>query len=333
MTTSENKIEINTTDVVITGGAGAIGSRLTRRLLQEGARSITVVDDLSSGYEWLLPQDERLQFIKADVCDLSRLAIQAHQPLIFHLAGFFANQNSVDHPLDDLHTNGQGTLTALMWAREHQARRFVYASAGCSIAGHGIDAPIREDMPVSLYLDTPYQITKALGEFYCNYYLSWVSTVRARFFNSYGPGEAPGAYRNAIPNFIWRALHDQPLIITGSGEETRDFIYVDDLVDGLIRCARTPAAHGEAFNLGTGIQTTIKALARIIIDASVSKSEIQFAPPRPWDKNPHRQADIGLARSVLGFNPSVKIQEGIERTVAWFRENYDKIENMDRARI
>ena len=120
---------------------------------------------------------------------------------VFHLAAFFANQNSVDHPLDDLHTNGAGTLTVLKWAAENEAKRVVYASAGCSIAGHGIDAPIEEDMPVSLHLDTPYQITKALGEFYCNYYLEQVSSVRCRFFNSYGPGEVPGNYRNVIPNF------------------------------------------------------------------------------------------------------------------------------------
>ena len=107
---------------------------------------------------------------------------------VFHLAAFFANQNSVDHPTDDLHTNGLGTLATLMWAAERGARRLVYASAGCSIAGHNLDEPIREDMPVSLHLDTPYQITKALGEFYCNYFNARVSSVRCRFFNSYGPG-------------------------------------------------------------------------------------------------------------------------------------------------
>src|SRR5260370_22855868 len=133
------------------------------------------------------------------------------RPTVLHLAGFCASQNSVEHPLDDIPTNGVGTLTTLLWAREHEARRVVYASAGCSIAGDGIDEPIREDMPVSLFLDTPYQITKALGEFYCNYFDPQVPTVRCRFFNSYGPGELPGSYRNVIPNFIWRALTNEPL--------------------------------------------------------------------------------------------------------------------------
>jgi nucleoside-diphosphate-sugar epimerase len=264
-------------DVVITGGAGAIGSRLVARLLRDGARSVAVVDDLSSGYPWLLPDDPRVRLIRGDVCDIASLGIEAESPAVFHLAAFFANQNSVDHPLDDLHTNGQGTLSVLMWAAARRARRLVYASAGCSIAGHGIDAPIREDMPVSLDLDTPYQITKAFGEFYCNYFKEQVSTVRCRFFNSYGPGEVPGRYRNVIPNFIWLALHDEPLVITGTGEETRDFIFVDDLVDGLVRAATTPAAHGGAFNLGTGVQTRVIDLARAIIAATVRQSREEIA--------------------------------------------------------
>jgi nucleoside-diphosphate-sugar epimerase len=181
-------------------------------------------------------------------------------------------------------------------------------------------------MPVSLHMDTPYQITKALGEFYCNYFNSQVSTVRCRFFNSYGPGELPGPYRNAIPNFVWRALHDEPLTITGTGEETRDFIFVDDLVEGLIRAATVPVAGGDAFNLGTGIQTRIIDVARMIVRTCKSASSIEFAPRRTWDKSPHRQADISHAQNILGFQPSVSFEEGIVRTVDWFRENRQRIE-------
>jgi len=312
--------------VVVTGGAGAIGSRLVGRLLQEGAESITVIDDLSSGYVWLLPQDERVCFVQQDVADVLDSNLRVEQPIVFHLAAFFANQNSVEHPREDLHTNGLGTLAALLWAQANSAKRFVYASAGCSIAGHGLSAPIREDMPVSLYLDTPYQITKALGEFYCTYFHDQVSTVRCRFFNSYGPGELPGPYRNVIPNFVGRALRNDPVIITGTGDETRDFIYVDDLVEGLMRAARVPAAQGHAFNLGTGIETRILHLAQWIIEACDSRSPIEFAPRRSWDKSAHRQADISRAREVLGFQPTVNVREGIERTVRWFRQNRLRIE-------
>lgn len=306
--------------VIVTGGAGAIGSRLVATVLAKGASRVIVVDDLSSGYTWLLPKDSRVELIQKDICEAGALP-NVESPLVFHLAAFFANQNSVDHPLDDLHTNGRGTLSVLVWAAAHAARRVVYASAGCSIAGHGIEAPIREDMPVSLNLDTPYQITKALGEFYCNYFDARVPTVRCRFFNSFGPGEVPGQYRNVIPNFIWRALNNEPLIITGTGDETRDFIWVGDLVDGLIRCANTPAARAAAFNLGTGRQTKVRDLAEMIIAACDSKSRIEHRARRMWDKSVHREADISRARDVLGFAPSVTVRDGIAQTVAWFREN------------
>lgn len=313
-------------NVVVTGGAGAIGSRLVRRLLREEPETITAIDDLSSGYEWLLPADPRVRFIPADVTGLLDIGLRVEQPVVFHLAAFFANQNSVDHPLDDLHTNGLGTLVTLLWSRQNRARKLVYASAGCSIAGHGIEAPIREDMPVSLHLDTPYQITKALGEFYCNYFLPDVPNVRARFFNSYGPGEVPGYYRNVIPNFIWKALRDEPLLITGTGDETRDFIFVDDLVEGLMLAASTPEATGEAFNLGTGLQTRVLDLANLIIELCGSSSRIEYAPRRSWDKSLHREADIGRARTVLSFHPAVRLRDGLVRTIAWFREHMAEIE-------
>jgi len=317
---------------VVTGGAGAIGSRLIRRLLVQGAERVLVIDDLSSGYRWLLPEDPRVQLVEQDVAMLADGRPRIETPTVFHLAAFFANQNSVEHPFDDLHTNGEGTLAALLWARKNQARVFVYASAGCSIAGHGIDAPIQEDMPVSLHLDTPYQITKALGEFYCNYFQANLATVRCRFFNSYGPGELPGAYRNVIPNFIWRALHDEPLVITGTGEETRDFIFVDDLVEGLVRAAGSSNVSGLAINLGTGVQTRVLDLAQTIIETCGSRSKIKFAPRRTWDKSMHRQADISLSERTIGFHPGVEMREGISRTVAWFRENFDQIDNETTSR-
>ena len=320
-------MEAITGDVLVTGGAGAIGSRLVRRLLDEGDVRVTVIDDLSSGYAWLLPDDPRLTFIEDDVCRLPELKVHASRPAVFHLAAFFANQNSVDHPADDLHTNGLGTLSALLWARANKARRLVYASAGCSIAGHDVVGPIREDMPVSLHLDTPYQITKALGEFYCNYFTPTVETVRCRFFNSFGPGEVPGFYRNVIPNFIWCALKNQPLTITGTGEETRDFIYVDDLVSGLIGAAISPGASGEAFNLGTGLQTRIIDLAQMIIRLCQSRSRIEFAPRRSWDRSVTRQANIDKAKSTLSFAPKTGVEEGLAATIEWFHQNMSDIES------
>lgn len=311
---------------IVTGGAGAVGSRLSRALLAHGVERIIVIDDLSSGYRWSLDGLPGVELIEADVCDLPNLDVTAEGAWVFHLAAFFANQNSVDHPYDDLHTNGRGTLATLDWAAKAGVRRVVYASAGCSIAGHGLTGPIREDMPVSLDLDTPYQITKALGEFYCNYFADMVSTVRCRFFNSYGPGEVPGRYRNVIPNFVWAALHDRALAITGTGEESRDFVFVDDLAQGLIRAANVDGAHRGAFNLGTGVQTTVYDLARAVIKACGSASEITYEARRPWDRSPHRQADVGRARDLLEWTPTVQLEKGLEATVGWFRDHYPQID-------
>lgn len=310
---------------LVTGGAGAIGSRLTRRLLEHGVSKILVVDDLSSGFDWLVPDDSRVTFDRKNVNDFFNESPEFDVDVVFHLAAFFANQNSVDHPEEDLMANGMGTLKALKWSAEHEVKRFVYASAGCSIAGHDVEGPIREDMPVSLWLDTPYQITKALGEFYCNYFQKGVNTVRCRFFNSYGPGEVPGTYRNVIPNFVWHAIHNQPLIITGTGNETRDFIFVDDLVDGLVASSLRLQANGEAFNFGTGIQSKVIDLAHLIIDKTNSKSEITFTSRRAWDNSVVRQADLAKSRSVLSFDPQIRLSDGLDRTVEWFRENYDQI--------
>jgi UDP-glucose 4-epimerase len=151
--------------------------------------------------------------------------------------------------------------------------------------------------------------------------------VRCRFFNSYGPGEIPGPYRNVIPNFIWRALCNEPLMITGTGAETRDFIYVEDLVDGLVRAARTPAAAGLALNLGTGVQTRINDLARMVIETCGSRSEIHYTARRSWDKSTHRQADIRLAHDTLDFRPVAPVRKGIEQTVEWYRGNLQQIES------
>jgi UDP-glucose 4-epimerase len=182
-------------------------------------------------------------------------------------------------------------------------------------------------MPVSLFLDTPYQITKALGEFYCNYYLPQLATVRCRFFNSFGPGEVPGRYRNVIPNFIWSAMRNEPLVITGTGEETRDFIFVEDLVGGLIRCALADV-RGEAFNLGTGVETRVIDVASAILQETGSKSEIVYTPRRSWDHSIRRQANISKAREQLSFDAPTAFSDGLSRTVEWFVSERGRIEQL-----
>ena len=285
---------------VVTGGAGAIGSRLVQRLLDGGADRVIVVDDLSSGHEWLLPKDPRLELRRDSVTN-----IDAYYPesnfAVFHLAALFANQNSIENPEDDLFTNAYGTLKVLRWALKHDARFVVYAGAGCSVGSER----------------TPYQISKAFGESYCRYFREQLGLdVRIRRLrNSYGPGEVPGIYRNAIPNFVWTAMHDAPITITGTGDESRDFVYVDDTVNAL---CRTDGPE----DVGTGVKTCVRWLVDAILSITKSKSEIRFAPARPWE-HPHAPCTEPIASPTL-------LLAGLERTYWWLSTNSDRIERMSR---
>ena len=160
---------------------------------------------LSSSYEWNISQNPKVQFIKGNILDDEKLrwAFKAKPDIVYHLAAHFANQNSVDNPETDLMVNGMGTLKVLEHAHMSNVERFVYASSGCGIYGADSKMPF-EEHDVSLKLHTPYQVTKMLGELYTNYFynLYELPIVNARFFNSYGPGEVPGKYRNVIPNFL-----------------------------------------------------------------------------------------------------------------------------------
>ena len=314
--------------VLVTGGAGAIGSNLCRALAGAGAR-VLILDNLSSAERWNVPSLSGLLFIEGDIRDeimLKRVFFE-RPSIIYHLAAFFANQNSVDHPERDLDVNGLGTLRLLEYSVFTGVDRFVYASSGCSIYGSDSPLPLKEEF-VSLHLSSPYQITKMLGELYCNFFTNHYSikTVKPRFFNSYGPGEIPGQYRNVIPNFIYWAMKGLPLTITGTGEETRDFTYVGDIVDGLLAAGTLDAAVGEEFNLASGVETSIHDLAVMINEAAGNKAGINFVPRRKWDTKPRLRASVDKARKLIGYEPTMDFRKGLEETVRWFRDNWDRIE-------
>ena len=315
--------------ILVTGGAGAIGSNLVKALLAAEPERVIVIDDLSSGFKWLLPEDPRLVFVQGSVLDDEKLrytfSFKPH--IVFHLAAHFANQNSVEHPETDLLVNGLGTLRTLQYSYLAGVQRFVFASSGCSVYGSQAPLPLREDF-VSLHLDTPYQINKLVGELYCNYFHDYykLPVATARYFNVYGPGEVPGRYRNVIPNFMWWAMHGQPLPITGTGEETRDFTYVGDIVDGTLRMGFVEDAVGEAINLASGTETRIIDLANWINEITGNKAGIVFKPRRDWDKAVRRRASIEKARRILGYEPKTDMKTGLRRVYEWMRENLDKIE-------
>lgn len=316
-------------NILITGGAGCIGSNLTRALIKAEAAKIIILDDLSAAEKWNIPVAPGVIFIQGSVLEEEVLqrAFSEKLDFVFHLAAHFANQNSVDNPDTNLMVNGLGTLKVLQYSHRTRVGKFVFASSGCSVYGSQAPLPLKEDF-VSLHLDTPYQITKLLGELYGNFFNNYygLPVVIARYFNVYGPGEVPGLYRNVIPNFIWWALHKKPLPITGTGDETRDFTFVEDIVDGTLRLGVIPEAIGEAFNLASETETKVIDIANMVNEITGNRSGVAFAPRRDWDKITRRRASIEKARRVLGYEPKTEMKAGIKRTYDWIMENRDTIE-------
>ena len=315
--------------VLITGGAGCIGSNLVRALVQANVEKVIVLDDFSSSSRWNLPNHPEVVLINGSIlCEENLKRAFSEKPqYVFHLAAHFANQNSVDQPETDLMVNGLGTLRMLQYSHLAGVEKFVFASSGCSVYGSEAPLPLKEDF-VSLQLDTPYQIHKLLGELYCNYFNNYygLPVATARYFNVYGPGEVPGRYRNVIPNFMWWALHKQPLQITGTGEETRDFTFVEDIIDGTLRIGVVPEAVGEAINLASETETRVIDLANWINELTGNEAGIAFRPRRDWDKVVKRRASIEKAVKILGYEPKTDMKTGLKKTYDWISENTDKIE-------
>jgi len=314
--------------ILVTGGAGAIGGNLVRKLNELDTKKIIILDNLSSSYEWNIPKGNKISFIKGDVLDDEKLkwAFKEKPDIVYHLAAHFANQNSVDNPETDLMVNGMGILKVLEYSHIVGVERFIYSSSGCGIYGADSKMPF-EEHDVSMKLYTPYQVTKMLGELYTNYFhnLYGLPIVNARFFNSYGPGEVPGKYRNVIPNFFYWAMNGQPLPITGTGEETRDFTYVGDIINGLLSMAYYDEAIGEAFNLGASREIKIKDLAKWINELTGNDAGTVFKERRNWDKKTRLLSSIEKAKRVLHYEPKVEFKKGLEYTYQWFVDNWENI--------
>lgn len=326
---NEHQAAFEGTTVVITGGAGAIGSNLTRELSAAGADEVVILDDLSSGYRWLLPDREHITFIEGSVLNEEQLkrAFKTDPDYVFHLAAHFANKNSVDNPETDLRVNGMGTLKVLQYAQLTDVSRFVYASSGCGVYGGDAEIPYQED-DFTIRHDTPYQITKQLGEMYTYYFhtLYDLPIANARFFNSFGPGEVPGKYRNVIPNFFYWAKQGQALPITGNGMETRDWTYVGDIVNGLLRMAIIDEAIGEAFNLATGQDTQVVEMAEAITDRVEQSAGVEYHDRREWDNKSRIAGSIEKSQRVLGYEPQTSFEAGLDQVHAWFEENWERID-------
>jgi nucleoside-diphosphate-sugar epimerase len=327
---------------LVVGGAGFVGSNLVRLLLSEGAEHVLVVDNLLSSERENLPDDPRVELVEESVADDDVLAaLDDEFDVVYHLATYHGNQSSIANPLEDHENNLITTLKLYERLKDfRRIRKLVYSASGCTLAPHEIydrAEAVSEEGPVPLDLDSPYQISKVVGEFYSVYYHGrhGLPTVRARFQNVYGPGEVLGAgrwrgtpatiWRNVTPTFVYRALKGLPLQLDNGGVASRDFVYVEDVARGLAACAErgTP---GDVYNLASGVETTVRDLAELILELSGSSSELEIAPRRAWDHSILRFGSPDKARRELGFEANTTLDDGLRRTIAWTRENLGFVE-------
>lgn len=326
--------------ILVVGGAGFVGSNLVKKLLTHEPQKIIVVDNLLSSEISQVPVDPQIEFIEGSITnDKILFNLPDDLDYVFHLSTYHGNQSSIIDPLADHENN---TLTTLkLFERLHKMKnltKVVYASAGCSVAKKTYEkaSATIEQEEVSLYLDSPYQMSKIFGEFYGNYYFKLYDFpfVKARFQNVYGPGEILGAgryrgnentiWRNVIPTFIFKALHAQTLQLHNNGIATRDFIYVEDTVDGLIACALKGEA-GESYNIASGMETSISELASIINELTNNHVGVDAIASRNWDNSGKRFGDTTKASTQLGFSTKVNLPEGLSKTVEWTKENINLI--------
>jgi UDP-glucose 4-epimerase len=326
---------------LVVGGAGFVGSNLVHELMDQGADEILVVDNLLSSERANVLNAPEVTFIEGSIADDAVLArLRDDLDYVFHLATFHGNQNSIHDPLAD-HANNTYT-TLRLYERIKGFRRLkkvVYSGAGCTAAEKtfGPARPTMEDDPISLRHDSPYQISKLIGEMYSYYYAAQHSlpVVVARFQNVYGPGEILGAgcwrgtpatvWRNVTPTFAYLALKGRPLPVEGRGEATRDFVYVGDIVSGLLACAARGTV-GQAYNLASGVETPIRDLAHLVNRLTDNPAPIDWRPQRGWDRSGKRFGSTIKTEHKLGFSAQVNLEEGLRRTIAWTRENISLIE-------
>jgi UDP-glucose 4-epimerase len=327
--------------VLVVGGAGFVGSNLVHQILGQDVKKIIVVDNLLSSDVSNIPEDSRVQFVFGSITDDRILhALPEDLNYAFHLACFHGNQSSIADPFADHDNNTYTSLKLFDRLKDIKGlKKVVYAAAACAVAEKTYDAPsaTTEDQPVTLYHDSPYSISKIIGELYGNYYFQQhrLPFVKARFSNVFGPREILGAgqwrgtvhtvWRNVTPTFVWRSIHGEALPLDNGGNASRDFIFVEDMARGLIACALKGQAGG-VYNLATGKETSILELATLINEFTGNKTPLDLRPARDWDRSGKRFASTEKSEKELGFKAQVDVREGLRRTVEWTLANKEAIQ-------
>ena len=297
---------------LVTGGAGFIGSALVR-LLAERGYPVRVFDDLSTGRAEQV-DGIGAELVRGDVRDVDALAGAARGcDVVFHLAAGTGVLPSIEDPFGDFDLNARGTLAALSAARQAGAERFVFSSSNAPLGSGAY--PASEEKPIAPL--SPYGASKAAGEAYCSAFHGayGLDAVAVRFSNAYGPRSAHKG--NVIPAFIRRLLAGEALVVYGDGTQTRDFVFVTDLADGLLRAAEADGVGGEVFQLASGVETTVNELVSLLGEIAGRAPDVLREPPRPGEivRNYSR---IEKARDRLGYAPAVSLEDGVRRTYEWF---------------
>lgn len=307
---------------LVTGGAGFIGSHMVEALRRRGDR-VRVADSLITGRRENLAHLSDVEFLQGDLADeaFAREAVQGVE-YVLHQAAIPSVPRSVDDPLTTHRANVDATLSLLVAARDAGVRRVVYAGSS-SAYGNLPEQPKREDMPVAPL--TPYALQKLVGEQYMRMFtdLYGLSTVTIRYFNVFGPRQDPSsAYSGVISLFIRYLVEGRVPTIHGDGEQTRDFAYVTNVVDGAIRASQaTTDVSGQVINVSTGRSISLNELYRVLRAITGSRIDPVYGPLRAGDVR-ESLADIGKARRLLGYEPLVDLEEGLRQTVAWYTASH-----------
>jgi nucleoside-diphosphate-sugar epimerase len=303
---------------LVTGGAGFIGSHLVEELLRRG-ESVRIADNFATGHRQNLPSSSSFDLVEGDVADpaVARRAVDGCD-YVLHQAAIPSVPRSVAEPVATNRANVDGTLQVLIAARDAKVKRLVFAGSS-SVYGNAAVLPKREDMragPLS-----PYALQKLIGEQYCQLFtrLYGLETVTTRYFNVFGPRQDPGSpYSGVISLFVKAVSEGKAPTIHGDGKQTRDFTYVADVVQGVLRCCEAPNVAGEVINVAAGGRVSLLDLVRALDVILQKKTQPIHGPDREGDVR-DSQADIFKARQLLGFEPTVAFEDGLRRTVEWFQ--------------
>lgn len=307
---------------LVTGGAGFIGSNIVDEILRRG-HEVTVLDDFSSGKEENIAGAlKRIRLIRGSICDLAAAREACRQAdYVLHLAARTSVPRSVADPLETNRVNIDGSLNVLIAARDAKVRRVVYAA---SSAAYGETPTLPKIETMSPSPISPYGITKLVGELYAAVFgrVYALENASIRYFNVFGPRQDPSSqYSGVLSRFMLAVLEGAPPTIYGDGEQSRDFTYVDNVVDITLRACEAPQASGKVFNGGTGRRISLNDVLRRLESVTGHKISPQYESPRAGDIL-HSQADIDLARAVLDYEPRVSFEDGLRRTWLWYSENF-----------